>query len=138
MTFLDHAGNHGLGHDERGYKVYIDHATEIIYSHFLHRDAFDYSGVVHEDVDCADGCLDVGHHGFYGLLVGYVADIPLGVDSESLVGFKTAVDGRLARAVENYFCTCGCECFRYGQADAIGRPGYERYFPFERKLIHHG
>ena len=85
MAFAYHSGNHGfcayIGSDE----VYVDYTAEVFDVHFFHRYAFDYSGVVHKDVDGAYRSFDVGHHGTHGFFIGDVAEIAFGVDAEFFV-----------------------------------------------------
>ena len=95
VSFLYHAGNHGLGADEGAHEIYIYHLSEILRLHLLHGDALDNAGVVDEDVDCSYRLLDIRHHVSDSFLVGDIAEIAPGIDAELAVSLHATVDSLL-------------------------------------------
>lgn len=130
MTFLDHTGNHGFRADIGSHEVNVNHATEILNRHLLHRYALDDTGIVDKDIDCAHGFFNVSYHCLYCFFIGDVAEIAFCIDTKFLVCLHAAVNGLLTRAVEHYFCTCLRVCTGDGETYSISGTGYECHFSF--------
>ena len=131
VTFLNHAGDHCLGADVGGDKVYVNHTTEVLDIHLGHGYALDYAGIIDKNIDCAYRSLDVGHHGLDSLLVGNVTEIAFCFYAELLICFESAVYSLLTRAVEYDFCTGFGVCLSYGKAYSIGSSCDEGHFALQ-------
>ena len=86
VSLADHAGDDCLGDDERGVQVDVDHLAEFCGRHFAHGDAFDDSGVVHQNVDGSHFLFHAGDESLHRFLVGHVAHVSVGLDSFFAVG----------------------------------------------------
>ena len=107
-------------------------------AHLDHGHALHQTGVVYQNVHRADLGLDLCHHGVYGVLVGNVCHIAVGVDAGSLVGGKTFLQTCLGGAVEADGCTALGHALGDGEADAVGTAGDQSNLALqvERGKIH--
>ena len=85
-ALFHHVGQHGLGAVESTAHMDVDHTHKVGVAHLDHGHALHQTGVVHQNVHRPDLGLDLCHHGVYGVLVGNVCHIAVGVDAGSLVG----------------------------------------------------
>ena len=137
MTLGDHAGQASLRHDERGVKVDVDDATEVLGAHVEHGGALDNAGIVDQDIGRgAKIGLDLGDElGDNGLVsdVGHVAVslkaqlavVLLGLGD--LVGV-TRVKGDLGAGL--------AERLGNGHTNAVGGAGYERDLAIQAEAVH--
>ena len=134
MTLGHHVGQHGLGDDEGCVEVDVDDAAEIGGFHFVHGDAADDAGIVHEDVDGAHLFLDLLDECLYGGFIGDVADVTVGLDALFLVGLQAAVHQLLVDVVETDGGTLLCKGTGDGEADAVAGTGDEGHFALEGEV----
>ena len=137
MTLGDHARQAGLGHDERGVKVDVDDATEVLGAHVEHGGALDDTGVVDQDIgrgakiglDLGDELGDDGLIGDIGhvavSLKAQLAVVLLGLGD--LVGV-TCVKGDLGAGL--------AERLGNGHTNAIGGTGHERDLAIQAEAVH--
>ena len=137
MTLGDHAGQAGLGHDERGVKVDVDDAAEVLGAHVEHGGALDNTGVVDQDIGRgAKVGLDLGNELGDNGLVGNIGNIAAGLKAQlavmllglgDLVGV-TCVKGDLGAGLPKRLGN--------GHANAVGGAGHERDLAIQAEAVH--
>ena len=136
MALLDHGGDDGLGHDEGGVQVHVDHLAELLSGHFRHGDALDDAGVVHQNVDDAHLALHLRDKGIHRLLVGDVTHIAVGLDALLGVGSQALVHQLLLDVVEHDGGARLAHGTGDGKADAIAGAGDQGYLTLQGERIH--
>ena len=125
MTLLDHTWDNCLRYDEWCCEVNVNYLLEVIYRHLCHRNALDDTSVVNQDVDNAEFLLDVSNHILHLLLICYITDITLGINTLSLVISKRLIHVMLAAAVESNFCTRLGISLSNSETDTVCGTSYE-------------
>ena len=134
MSSLHHAGQYGLGYDERSVQVDVDYLTELRSCHLVHRNTTDDTGIVHQNVDGAYLFLNLGNHGLYGRFVRHVAYVAVYGDTFFFIRSQTSVYQLLIDVVEADFCTLFCKGGSDCKTNTVGSTCYEGYLTFQRKI----
>ena len=135
VSLFDHRGNYCLRADKGGVEVNVDDLTELSSAHLAHGDTLDDSSVVNENVDNADGRLNVSNHCVYSVLIGYVANVALygntclGISGKSLIYefLLDVVEYDLSASLVKRLCD--------GESYTVGCAGYESDLALKRKHI---
>src|SRR5574344_583822 len=108
MTSLNHIRNDGLAHNHRSVKIDIDNLTELSRTHLTHRDTFDDTGIINKDINISHFFLNLGNEFIDHVLVCYVTNIPVSIDTTLFVSSKTFINKFLFKIVEHDGSTCLC------------------------------
>ena len=136
VPFLNHAWDYCFGNDKRTVQVNINHLAKICSTHFVHRDAFDDAGIVHQDIYYAYFFFNFRNHFVDSGFVSHIAYVPVGFDSGFLIGLKTFIYKFGLDVVKHDCCACFGQCRSDGEADSVRCAGNQCYFPFQIKWIH--
>lgn len=135
MTFLDHAGQHRFGYDERGRQINIHHLAEIGHAHFYHGDPFDDPCIIDQNINHAELFFD-GLNQFCDLgLVRYIGDIAVGFDTLRPIVRQCLFQMGLPPAVKGNPRAGFCQRPGNSKTDSVSAAGDKRHFTCQRKFI---
>ena len=139
LAAFHHLRDHGGRADVRAHQVHVNHLLEFGAGHFVHGDALDDAGVVHQDVNLADFLVDAVYQFLHRHFVGHVAHITVHVgDTGGFVGFQALFHGGLVGGVEDDVLHTGFhKSLGNGEANAVCGACHPGILSFERENIRH-
>ena len=131
VSFLDHGRNNCFRDDKRTVQVDIDHLAEFGSRHFHHRDTFDDTGVVHQNIDYAYLLFDLCNESIHLLFIRHVANITVSFDTFSFIGSETLIHQFLFDIVKHDSSTGFSERSRNRKPDTVRSTCYKCNLTFQ-------